>query len=63
MLFHKPIFLLCFQKPIFIKTDADIELGASTPLMEAATEGHADMVKFLLERGLYQSTLMNRHSF
>jgi ankyrin repeat domain-containing protein 17 len=30
---------------------ADIELGASTPLMEAAQEGHADLVKFLLEKG------------
>lgn len=32
-----------------IKHGADIELGASTPLMEAAQEGHLDLVKFLLE--------------
>ncbi|XP_066918341.1 ankyrin repeat domain-containing protein 17-like [Clytia hemisphaerica] len=30
---------------------ADIELGASTPLMEAATEGHVELVKFLIEKG------------
>ena len=34
-----------------ISIDADIELGASTPLMEAAQEGHADLVKFLIEKG------------
>ncbi|XP_031335923.1 ankyrin repeat domain-containing protein 17-like isoform X2 [Photinus pyralis] len=32
-----------------IKAGADIELGASTPLMEAAQEGHLDLVKYLLE--------------
>ena len=30
---------------------ANIELGASTPLMEAAQEGHVDIVKFLIQRG------------
>lgn len=30
---------------------ADIELGASTPLMEAAQEGHIDIVKFLIGKG------------
>ena len=30
---------------------ADIELGASSPLMEAAQEGHVDIVKFLIEKG------------
>lgn len=32
-----------------IKAGADIELGASTPLMEAAQEGHLDLVKYLLD--------------
>lgn len=31
-----------------IKAGADIELGASTPLMEAAQEGHLELVKYLL---------------
>lgn len=34
-----------------MKNGADIELGASTPLMEAAQEGHIELVKFLLENG------------
>lgn len=34
-----------------IKAGADIELGASTPLMEAAQEGHLELVKYLLENG------------
>ena len=29
-----------------IKAGADIELGASTPLMEAAQEGHLELVKY-----------------
>lgn len=32
-----------------IKAGADIELGASTPLMEAAQEGHLELVRYLLE--------------
>uniref|UniRef100_A0A336L5G5 CSON003381 protein n=1 Tax=Culicoides sonorensis TaxID=179676 RepID=A0A336L5G5_CULSO len=32
-----------------IKHGADIELGASTPLMEAAQEGHIELVRFLLD--------------
>lgn len=39
-------FALCF---FFI--GASIEQGSSTPLMEAAQEGHVDLVKFLLEQG------------
>lgn len=34
-----------------IFTGASIEQGSSTPLMEAAQEGHVDLVKFLLEQG------------
>jgi len=36
-----------------IKAAADIELGCSTPLMEAAQEGHLELVKYLLKAGLY----------
>ena len=32
-----------------IRAGGDIELGCSTPLMEAAQEGHLDLVKFLLD--------------
>lgn len=34
-------------------TGATIEQGSSTPLMEAAQEGHVDLVKFLLEQGTW----------
>lgn len=34
-----------------IEVGADIELGCSTPLMEAAQEGHVELVKFLLSKG------------
>ena len=34
-----------------IKAGADLELGASTPLMEASQEGHLDLVRYLLESG------------
>ncbi|TRY57576.1 hypothetical protein DNTS_023504 [Danionella cerebrum] len=34
-----------------IKTGGDIELGCSTPLMEAAQEGHLELVKYLLAAG------------
>lgn len=34
-----------------IKAGGDIELGCSTPLMEAAQEGHLDLVKYLLKAG------------
>ena len=36
---------------LFSNVGADIELGASTPLMEAATEGHVELVRFLIEKG------------
>jgi len=34
-----------------IKAGADLELGASTPLMEASQEGHLELVRYLLEAG------------
>ena len=34
-----------------IKAGADLELGASTPLMEAAQEGHLELVRYLLDAG------------
>lgn len=34
-----------------IKAGADIETGASTPLMEAAQEGHIELVRYLLDVG------------
>lgn len=34
-----------------IKAGADIELGASTPLMEAAQEGHLELVRYLIAAG------------
>ena len=36
-----------------IKAAADIELGCSTPLMEAAQEGHLELVKYLLKAGMF----------
>jgi len=36
-----------------IKAGADVELGCSTPLMEAAQEGHLELVKYLLKTGQY----------
>lgn len=36
-----------------IKAGADIELGASTPLMEAAQEGHLELVRYLIAAGEY----------
>ena len=41
----------CMLWSCFSNLGADIELGASTPLMEAAQEGHVDIVKFLIEKG------------
>ncbi|XP_060273176.1 ankyrin repeat domain-containing protein 17 isoform X10 [Ovis aries] len=39
-----------------IKAGADIELGCSTPLMEAAQEGHLELVKYLLAAGCVSNT-------
>ncbi|XP_018026394.1 ankyrin repeat domain-containing protein 17 isoform X3 [Hyalella azteca] len=35
---------------ILVSQGADLELGASTPLIEAAQEGHRDLVEFLLSK-------------
>ena len=37
---------------LFILKGAAIEQGSSTPLMEAAQEGHVELVRFLLEQGI-----------
>lgn len=36
-----------------IKAGADIQLGASTPLMEAAQEGHYDLVHYITDHILH----------
>lgn len=43
-----------------IKAGADIELGCSTPLMEAAQEGHLELVKYLLAAGMEFIFFFNR---
>ncbi|MEE6513773.1 hypothetical protein FKM82_021583 [Ascaphus truei] len=47
-----------------IKAGADIELGCSTPLMEAAQEGHLELVKYLLAAGanINRATANNDHT-
>uniref|UniRef100_A0A670Y5D1 Ankyrin repeat and KH domain containing 1 n=1 Tax=Pseudonaja textilis TaxID=8673 RepID=A0A670Y5D1_PSETE len=47
-----------------IKAGADIELGCSTPLMEAAQEGHLELVKYLLAAGanVNRATANNDHT-
>ena len=34
-----------------LSSGADAELGCSTPLMEAAQEGHLELVKYLVKAG------------
>jgi len=36
---------------ILLSNGANINLGQSTPLMEAAQEGHIELVQFLIENG------------
>jgi len=43
-----------------IKAVADIELGCSTPLMEASQEGHLELVKYLLKAGMSSSIAVVR---
>ncbi|KAH8034072.1 hypothetical protein HPB51_019427 [Rhipicephalus microplus] len=35
-----------------LKAGAQLELGASTPLMEAAQEGHLELLRYLINAGL-----------
>lgn len=34
---------------LLVSREADLDLGANSPLMEAAQEGHLDVVKFLIQ--------------
>jgi len=49
-----------------ISAGAEIELGCSTPLMEAAQEGHLELVKYLLKASMLlfvyirQALVMNK---
>jgi ankyrin repeat protein len=36
---------------ILLSNGADINLGQSTPLMEASQEGHIELVQYLIENG------------
>jgi ankyrin repeat domain-containing protein 17 len=38
---------------ILLSNGANINLGQSTPLMEAAQEGHIELVQFLIENGTF----------
>ena len=38
-----------------IKARADLELGASTPLMESSQEGHLELVRYHLAAGVSDS--------
>ena len=37
---------------ILLSNGADINLGQSTPLMEASQEGHIELVQYLIENGI-----------
>lgn len=41
---------------LLINSGANLELGCSTPLMEAAQEGHVDLVKYLIAAGALPAT-------
>ena len=36
---------------VVVLSDGEIELGASTPLMEASQEGHLNIVRYLIQKG------------
>ena len=45
-----------------IKAGADLELGASTPLMEASQEGHLELVRYMLEAGASVAAITGKFS-
>ena len=45
-----------------IKAGADIEAGASTPLMEASQEGHLELVRFVPQQALDEYQRQKKHS-
>jgi len=59
-LFSYSISLKLLKFALWLLVGADIEKGASTPLMEAAQEGHIDIVKYLLDRGVCLFVSMSR---
>ena len=46
-----------------ITAGADIELGCSTPLMEAAQEGHLELVNYLLKSSMYITLSSHSNKF
>ena len=44
-----------------IKAGADLELGASTPLMEASQEGHLELVRYMLEAGASVAAITGKY--
>jgi len=42
---------------LLINSGANLELGCSTPLMEAAQEGHVELVKYLIAAGMLFVTI------
>ena len=44
---------------LLVERGADLDVGANTPLMEAAQEGHLDTVKYLIEASQSQRLSVN----
>jgi ankyrin repeat protein len=47
---------------ILLSKGASINLGQSTPLMEASQEGHIELVQYLIENGMNIFSLINFYS-